>query len=44
MCEKNIMISKKKQKFERLNQFIEDLSLFIKQCYHTVGDVEKYRK
>ena len=44
MSKKNIMISKKKYKIERLNHFIEDFSLFIKQCYHTVGDAEKYRK
>ena len=25
-------------------QFIEDFSLFIKQCYHIVWSVEKYRK
>ena len=28
----------------RICQFIEDFSLFIKQCYHIVCNVEKYRK
>ena len=28
----------------RICQFIEDFSLFIKQCYHIVWSVEKYRK
>ena len=40
MCSKN-MIWKKKSKIQRLNQFIEDFSLFIKQCYHIVWSVEK---
>ena len=42
---KNIMKWKKKSKIEGLNQFIEDLSLFIKQFYRvTVWSVEKTQK
>ena len=36
---------KKEKKIERLNQFIEDFSLLIKQCYHIiVGSVQKTQK
>ena len=27
-----------------LQQFIKEFSLFIKQCYHTVGSVEKNKE
>ena len=44
MCWKNMMIWKKKSKSQRLNQFIEDFILFIKQCYYIVWNVEKIQK
>ena len=31
----------KKSKIQRLNQFIEDFSLFIKQCYQIVLNIEE---
>ena len=44
MYKKNMMKWKKKSKIWRLKQFIEDLSLFTKQCYHIVWSVEKIQK
>ena len=44
MCWKNMIIWKKKSKSQRLNQFIEDFILFIKQCYYIVWNVEKIQK
>ena len=41
---KAIMIWKKKPTSYRIKQFIENFSLFIKQCYHTVWSVEKILK
>ena len=36
---------KKEKEIKKLKQFIEDFSLFIRQCYRTVWSVEKkYRK
>ena len=43
----NITKSKKKslsQKFKDFIKFIEDSSLFIKQCYHVAWSVEKIHK
>ena len=34
-----MMTWKKKPKMERLDQFIEDFSLFIKQCYSGVEKI-----
>ena len=44
MCQKNMTKWKKESKIQRFNQFIEDFSLFIKEFYHIVSSVEKYRK
>ena len=45
MCWKNMTKSKiwetKKQKSERLKEFIECFSLFIRECYCIVRSVEK---
>ena len=42
---KSITKWKKKSKIERLNQFIQDFSLFIKQCYCiVVWNVEEIQK
>ena len=42
---KSIIKWKKKSKIERLNQFIQDFSLFIKQCYCiVVWNVEEIQK
>ena len=38
------MIWKKKPTSCRIKQFIENFSLFIKQCYHTVWSEEKILK
>ena len=35
---------RRNQKFKDLIKFIEDFSLFIKQCYHIVWSVEKIQK
>ena len=44
MCQKNMTKWKKKWKIQRLKQFIEDFSLFIKQCYCVVWSVENLQK
>ena len=36
--------TRKRSKIWRLNQFIEDFILFIKQCYRIVWSVEKIQK
>ena len=40
MYSKN-MLWKKKLKIQKLKKFIEDVSLFIKECYHIVWSVER---
>ena len=44
MLSKNVTKWKKKLITDRFNQFIEDFSLFIKQCYRIVWSVEKMEK
>ena len=45
MCKKNnMMILKKKSKIKKLKQFKEGFSLFIKQCYHIVWNLETIQK
>ena len=36
-----MIIWKKKSKIQRLNQFVDNFSLCIKQCYHIIWIVEK---